>query len=246
MPEAGAETTASALNSLILHLAAHPEAQERAAEEVTRVVGSSRTPDLSDEDNMPYIRAVIKEILRMCPVSTSGLRHSASTDVQYAGTTFPKDTILVANVNALHWDPNRFEDPFVFKPERYLNHPQRSAYYANQADVEARDHFTFGMGRRVCPGIHIGENGLFLAVSNLIWAYQFKPPIGPDGNEQEMLIGDEAFREGHIRIPNPYQVRIVPRDAERSTLITKQWEEAKATGYELRGVKVNDEGIVKE
>ena len=64
IPEAGAETTASVLNSLIKHLAASPEAQQRAHEEVTRVLGDARLANLEDEPYMPYIRATIKEILR--------------------------------------------------------------------------------------------------------------------------------------------------------------------------------------
>lgn len=75
----------------------------------------------------------------------------------------------------------------------------------------ARDRFTFGACRRICPGIHWVENGLFLAVSNLIWAYEFKPPLGPDGKEVKMDISDDALEEGAIKVPEPYQVRIIPR-----------------------------------
>ena len=193
---------------------------------------------------MPYIRAVIKEILRMCPVATTGLRRLADGQVNYKGTNIPAGTILLANINHLHWDPDRYEDPFVFKPERFLGYDQRSAVYANMGDVEKRDHFTFGAGRRICPGVHLAENGLFLAVSNIIWAFQFKPPIDEDGREKKMDISDEAFQEGAIRIPKPYKVRIIPRDPERSDLIRKQWADGKRNGYVMRGIPVSaDKGI---
>lgn len=64
MPEAGAETTASVLSNLIKHLAAAPEAQQQAHEEVTKILGDARLADLDDEARMPYVRATIKEILR--------------------------------------------------------------------------------------------------------------------------------------------------------------------------------------
>lgn len=242
IPEAGAETTASALNSLIKHLAAFPEAQAKAAEECTSILGDDRMADLSDESKMPYIRAVIKEILRMCPVATTGLRRQAGADVRYKDKIIPKGTILLANINALHWDEDRFKDPFAFRPERYLSHTQRSAVYANSADVSQRDHFTFGAGRRICPGIHLAENGLFLAVANIIWAYEFRAPLDESGKEIKMDVSDEAFLDGAIRIPKPYKIRIIPRNKKRLELVKSTWETAKRDGYIMRGLNVSDSG----
>ncbi|THC92452.1 hypothetical protein EYZ11_008094 [Aspergillus tanneri] len=245
VPEAGAETTASALNGMIRYLATFPEAQAAAHDEVTRVLGNNRMATLDDEPNMPYIRALIKETLRLCPVATTGLRRMAGADIKYQDHTIPKGTILLANINHLHWDPARFDEPFKFKPERYLNHPHRSAVYAAGADIMARDHFTFGAGRRICPGIHLAENGLFLAVSNIIWAYEFRPPIGEDGKEEPLDISDEGFMEGAIRVPKQYSIRILERTRERSEVIQKAWAQAQEDGYVLRGVHVDADGGVK-
>jgi len=230
------------LNSLIKHLAAFPDAQAAAAEECGRILGDNRMADLSDEPKMVYIRAVIKEILRMCPVAAAGLRRQAGADVRYKNTIIPKGTILLANLTALHWDEEMYKDPFVFRPERYLNHTQRSAFYANSGDVQARDHFTFGAGRRICPGIHLAENGLFLAVANLIWAYEFRPPLGDDGKELAMDVSDDAFLDGAIRIPKEYKVRIIPRNAKRLEFVKTAWEEAKTDGYTMRGLNVSASG----
>ncbi|OJJ96367.1 hypothetical protein ASPACDRAFT_54706 [Aspergillus aculeatus ATCC 16872] len=248
VPEAGAETTASALNGMIRYLAMFPEAQARAHEEVTRVLGDGpRLATLADEPAMPYIRAVIKETLRLCPVATTGLRRMADGDVHYRDYRIPRGTILLANLNALHWDPDRFPDPFSFRPERYLDsHPLRSAVYAAGGDVHARDHFTFGAGRRICPGIHLAENGLFLAVANLIWAYEFRLPLDEKtGQEMPLDIGDEAFMEGAIRVPKPYAIRILARNPARSALIQESWKTAQKEGYVLRGVRVDVDGGVR-
>jgi len=69
MIEAGSETTSSALNSCIRYLAAYPEAQAKAYEEVRRVIGENRVPNFDDEENLPYIRACVKETLRIRPVT---------------------------------------------------------------------------------------------------------------------------------------------------------------------------------
>jgi hypothetical protein len=62
--ETGSETTTSYLQSLVLALVAHPEAQKKAHEEIDRVVGEHRMPTLNDLENMPYIRALILEVSR--------------------------------------------------------------------------------------------------------------------------------------------------------------------------------------
>lgn len=69
MIEAGSETTSSALNSCVRYFAAFPEAQAKAYEEVRRVVGENRLPSFEDERDLPYIRACVKEILRIRPVT---------------------------------------------------------------------------------------------------------------------------------------------------------------------------------
>lgn len=105
VPEAGAETTSSALNGMIRYLAIFPDAQAKAHEEVTRVLRDGRMVTFADEPNIPYIKGVIKETLRLCPVATTGLRRMAEGDVHYQDHTIPKGTILLGNLNALHWYP---------------------------------------------------------------------------------------------------------------------------------------------
>lgn len=168
----------------------------------------------------------------------------ADGDVHYRDHLIPKGTILLANLNTLHWDPERFPHPFHFKPERYLNHLHRSAVYAAGGDILARDNFTFGAGRRICPGIHLAENGLFLAVANITWAYEFKLPLDDQGEEIPLDITDEGFMEGAIRVPKQYTVRILERNAARSRLIRSEWDQAQQAGYVLRGSHVDVNGGV--
>ncbi|KAF4217945.1 hypothetical protein CNMCM6457_004218 [Aspergillus fumigatiaffinis] len=166
---------------MIRYLAIFPEAQARAHEEVTQILGDARMATLANEPQMPYIKAVIKETLWLCPMATTGLHQMADGDVN-------------------------------FKPERYLNHPHQSAVYAAGGDIMAHDHFTFSAGRRIYLGIHLAENRLFLAVSNLIWAYKFKLPLDEKGNKITLDISDEGFMEGAIRVPKQYTIQILERN----------------------------------
>lgn len=140
LAEAGSETSFVTMNNLILHLAASPDAQKRAYEELMRVVGPDRTPVFDDVQNLPYIRACVKEMLRLRPVPIWGTKHFTDADVKYKDYVIPKGTVLLANTSFLGQDPQRYDEPFTFRPERFLNYPKYSAEYA-AGDPYKRDHF---------------------------------------------------------------------------------------------------------
>jgi cytochrome P450 len=74
-----------------------PEVQKRAQEEIDRVVGKERLPDFADRDKLPYINAVIKEVLRWHPVTPLGIPHMATEDDIYEGYLIPKGAYLFPN-----------------------------------------------------------------------------------------------------------------------------------------------------
>ncbi|KAJ6104367.1 Cytochrome P450 E-class group I [Penicillium sp. IBT 18751x] len=242
--EAGFETSAATLNSLVLHLAANKRVQQKAYDEIDRVVGSSRPPTFMDLPSLPYIRACIKEMLRMNPILAPGIRHYADQDVVYKNHIIPKGTVLVANTAFLHYDPARFEKPFEFMPERYLEHHLYSSEYAAMSDPYKRDHFTFSTGRRTCPGARLAENTLNIALCNMLWAFEIRPPL-VDGVEAEMDLSDSAYPDGGFTIPKPFAARFVPRSLEKLEMVKKQWEIAAREGYELRGITVDMDGMVQ-
>lgn len=177
---------------------------------------------------MPYINSCLKEILRLCPAPPWILRHFTDADVVYKGYVIPKNTAIVGNTAAIHFDPERYPDPFQFKPERYLNHTKRSAEYAAMADPYARDHFTFGAGRRICPGSRFAENALLLALANIIWAFEIKaPPAMVDGKEKEgpaeMNLTDDAFDEAPVKSAKPFKAVFKPRSEARLQIVKQDW-----------------------
>lgn len=242
--EAGFETTAATLNSLVLQLAANPNVQQKAHDELMRVVGSQRSPAFADISSLPYIRACVKEMLRMNPILAPGIRHYADQDVVYKQHIIPKGTVLLANTAFLHYDPQRFESPFEFMPERYLNHKLYSSEYAAMGDPYKRDHFAFSTGRRTCPGARLAENSLNIALCNILWAFEIRPPeVG--GVEVEMDLKN-AFPDSGFTIPKPFAVRFLPRSEDRLDMIKTQWHTAKQEGYELRGFAVNINGVAQD
>ncbi|RYO96035.1 hypothetical protein DL763_003427 [Monosporascus cannonballus] len=247
--EAGAEITAVVIQNLILYLAATPDAQKKAHAELDRVVGKSRAPNFADLQSLPYVRACVKEILRLCPVPTWAVKHFSDAEVTYKHHRIPKGTVLLANTTAMHWDPERYPEPHVFRPERYLGHTKYSAEYATMSDPLKRDHFTFGGGRRLCPASTLAENTLDITVANMLWAFELLPPTtrGADGKEVEGSIdtSDNAFQASAFRGPKPFRTRFVLRSQEQGEIVRTQWETARATGYKLRGQTVNAQGVEK-
>lgn len=242
--EAGFETTAATLNSLVLNLAANPRVQQAAQEELMRAVGPHRLPTFADMPNLPYIRACVKEVLRVNPILSPGIRHYADQDVVYKGRVIPKGTVLLANTAFLHYDPARFEDPMEFKPERYLNHKLYSSEYAAMSDPNKRDHFTFSTARRVCPGARLAENSLDIALAGIMWAFEIRPGL-VDGVEAEMDLSDNGYLDAGFTIPKPFAARFLPRSEERLRIVKEQWDRAMKEGYELRGVPVDVDGMVQ-
>ncbi|KAK6199107.1 hypothetical protein LQW54_010089 [Pestalotiopsis sp. IQ-011] len=145
--EAGSETTATTINNWTLAMALNPEAMRKAQEEIDHVVGPDRLPTWEDEQNLPYVRAMIKETLRWRPVNKFGMYHAASEDSWYGDYFIPKDAVVVLNWWAIHADPTRYRNPEKFEPSRYLSYPLTAAEYINTNDPNDRDHFTYGAGR---------------------------------------------------------------------------------------------------
>lgn len=76
--EAGSETTSMQLNNMLVGILSNPEVLVRAHEELDRVVGSERPPNLADEANLPYVHALIKEVMRWRPINKFGQNHFAT------------------------------------------------------------------------------------------------------------------------------------------------------------------------
>lgn len=245
--EAGFETTAATFNNLVLQLAAHPECQEAAHAELDRIVGPDRLPVFADLPNLPYVRACVKEMLRINPILTPGIRHYADQDVTYRGHVIPRGTVLVANTAFLHRDPARYKQPDEFRPERFIGWDLYSADYVALGDASRRDHFAFSSGRRVCAGAGLAENSLCIGLAAVLWAFTIRPPVDErDGTtERPMETGSGDYVDNCFLIPLPFAARFLIRSPGRLRVLEDAWKTAEREGYELRGMPVDVDGVQK-
>lgn len=97
------------------------------------------------------------------------------------GKFLPKGTIVIMNVWGMHMDPNVWEEPEKFNPDRYKDHTLLAPEYVANGDWQKRDHYGYGAGRRICPGMYLAERNMLLSIAKLIWAFKFEPQMGMDG-----------------------------------------------------------------
>ncbi|KAJ6480488.1 cytochrome P450 [Mycena vitilis] len=241
--EAGSDTTATYLQALILLLAAHPEAQKKAQEEIDRVVGQHRMPSLDDLENLPYVRAIILETHRFRPVAPLSVPHATLAAEEYEGYIIPSGTTIFVNAWGIFHDPALYEKPDEFIPERYLLTENGTKPGVDGSAL--RHNFAFGFGRRACPGIHLAQNSININVMNFLWAFEFNPGTDVDGNP--MPVDTLAYNTGAAPSPLPFKCRITPRTRNKVKIIEREFLETAATFERFEvGLSAEDKEFVRE
>ncbi|CAG8594815.1 40864_t:CDS:2 [Gigaspora margarita] len=207
---AGTDTVSSSLTWITAALANNPQIQYKAHQELDQIIGQSRLPRASDEPNMPYIRAIIKEGQRYCGPIYLGVPHYNEEEDEYNGYHIPANSVIVLNLYGIHMDEKRYENPKEFKPERFFGITESSAVLAN-GNYQNRDHFGFGAGRRLCTAVHMAELELFLGISRLLWCFKIEnaSPLGKDGKPTPIDL--EKARVGATAWPEKYQIKFIKR-----------------------------------
>lgn len=220
--EAASDTTANTLTGFVQAMLLFPSTQKQAQAELDLVCGENRLPTMGDMDNLPYIRACVKESLRWMPTDPLGVPHRVTQEDEYMGYRIPAGASVVCNVWTIHSDEKRHPRPREFDPSRYLGDNTTSHESATAADVHERDHFTFGTGRRICQGMHLADRSLLLAMARLLWAFNVEKAIGDDG--EEIVPDPSKLRQGFIVLPEPFPARFTTRSEKHAEVVRREWE----------------------
>ena len=177
---AGSDTTASSMCSAILALVTHPSVMVEAHNELDSVVGVDRSPTFEDEARLPYIQALVKEVLRWRPVAVlGGTPHASTENDSYDGYYIPKGTTILGNTWAINMNEEYYPNPQLFNPARFLSNKDDHRYVqelkGEKEHPSKSGHSSFGLGRRICPGAELAANSLFIALAKLIWAFDIVP-----------------------------------------------------------------------
>ncbi|KAI0332487.1 cytochrome P450 [Cubamyces sp. BRFM 1775] len=204
----GADTTVSAINTFYLAMTLHPEVQEKAQAEIEAVIGTDRLPTAEDRDNLPYLNAIYLEVLRWNNVAPLAIPHRVIEDDFYAGYYIPKDTIVIANVWRMLHDPETYNDPMSFNPERFMAAPGKEP----EADPRS---MAFGFGRRICPGLQLADASVFMAIAMSLAVFKISKVV----ENGQVLEPSTDYTSGTVSHPPAYKCDIKPRNAKAEALL---------------------------
>lgn len=181
---AGSETTSVTMTWAILYLATNPQVQKKVQQEIETVVGNSRSVSLTDRPNMPYTEATTIEIFRKSSIVVTGVMHTAMTDAKFLGYDIPKDAWIMPNIYAIHHDPEIWDEPYEFRPERFLS--------ADEKTVKRNDNMlAFSLGTRRCLGENLARDQVWLFVTNIL--RRFSLTWDPAKPKPDLNLSQEGF-----------------------------------------------------
>lgn len=171
------------------------------------VLGTGNSlPEKIEPETLPYLSACVVEALRWRPVSTLSLPRETSADQEVLGHRVPKGTMVLQNIWHMHMDAAYYDAPTRYRPERYLDNPLGGKPGA-PAQPGRKNVYTFGTGRRECPGAAFFYQGMILAFAQLLWAFDVAPG-GPLGDPNDIKA---TFMHSLVLHPKPFGVRFTPR-----------------------------------
>ncbi|KAK9726669.1 hypothetical protein RND81_05G229500 [Saponaria officinalis] len=200
MVAAGTDTTFTLLEWALTELLLHPQAMKQLQDEVRQATISKQKVDEDDLNDMKYLKAVIKETLRLHPPLPLLLFRESSEDVKVRGYDIPAKTQVIINAWAIQRDPATWENADDFRPERFLN----SVFDFKGQDLS---YIPFGAGRRGCPGVSFAVVNAEFVLANLVREFDWKLP---GGEEVETVgVAENAGttvrrRDPLLAIPTPY------------------------------------------
>ncbi|KJA19119.1 hypothetical protein HYPSUDRAFT_44581 [Hypholoma sublateritium FD-334 SS-4] len=206
---AGVGTTASTIMVFLVAMVLYPDIQKKAQEEIDCITKGNRLPEYSDQIHLPYIQAIIREVIRWKPIVPLGLAHANNDDDIYKGYFIPKGSIIYANIWSMTRDPVKYKDPEAFDPERFLTET------GDLNDDEVT--YAFGFGRRICPGRHLGAASVWLAVATILASFNVEQK--KDGSGHLIPVGVKFTDKGVTSSPHGLQCSIMPRSERAKQII---------------------------
>ncbi|PIA57886.1 hypothetical protein AQUCO_00500063v1 [Aquilegia coerulea] len=194
---AATKTSSTAIEWAMTELIKHPEIMLKVQDEIKEVVGMSNMVEESHLLKLNYLNAVVKEAMRLHPVIPLLMR-SPSASVILGGYLVPKGTKILVNVWAIQRDPQYWDDPLMFKPDRFLNSENG---YDNKGTNFS--YLPFGTGRRVCVGIPMAEKMVPYLLASLLHSFDWKLPDAMELDLSETFGLELAKRIPLLVIPTP-------------------------------------------
>ncbi|XP_059307670.1 cytochrome P450 77A1 isoform X1 [Lycium ferocissimum] len=196
----GTDTTATALEWAIGRLIENPSIQDKMYEEIKKVVGDKKV-DENDMEKMPYLNAVVKELLRKHPPTYFTLTHTVTEPVKLGEYDIPMDANVEFFTHGISHDPNIWSDPDKFDPDRFISGRED----ADITGVKGVKMMPFGVGRRICPGLGMATVHVNLMLARMVQEFEwFAYPKDSKVDFSEKL-------QFTVVMKNPLRAKVKPR-----------------------------------
>lgn len=207
MVSAGLDTIPGNLIMCLAYLSSShgQEIQARALDEINKVYPNGDSWERClHEEKVPYITALVKEVLRFWTVIPICLPRTSIKDIPYKDAVIPAGTTFYMNAYAADYDENHFKQPFEFNPDRYIADTSSS--------VTGTPHYGYGAGSRMCIGSHLANRELYTAFLRVITAFEILPPQKKADEAILDCLACNKSSTGLTLDPKPFKVGIRVRD----------------------------------
>ncbi|KAH8597601.1 cytochrome P450 [Bisporella sp. PMI_857] len=201
--DAAVDSSVVSVNTILLSLATHPEAQRKAQAELDRVWGDKAIPEKIDLERLPYLTACVNESIRWRPASAFNLPRETEHDEEILGMHIPKGTMVILNHWTINHDPEFYDQPEEYNPDRFIKDPFGAKKGVSQ--VGRKVVYGFGSGRRECPGKDFALLSIRLAFAQVLWAFDILP-----GETLHTDI-EKGFSCSVMLRTKPFKLKFVPR-----------------------------------
>lgn len=197
---AGIETSTTLVEWAMSELMKNPKTMEKAQAEVRQAFKGKTKIQENDIQTLKYLKMVVKETLRLHPPGPLLKPRKCREQCQIGSYQIPINTFVITNCWAIGRDPNYWENPESFEPERFIK--SSINFTGNHFEL-----IPFGAGRRMCPGISFGIASVELALARLLYHFDWKIPGGISPQELDMteVFGAAVGRKTNLfLIPTSY------------------------------------------
>ncbi|XP_043714897.1 cytochrome P450 89A2-like [Telopea speciosissima] len=198
---AGTDTTATVMEWIMANLVKHQDIQEKLFSEIKGVVGLEEEISEKDLKKMPYLKAVVMEGLRLHPPLHFGLPHTVTEESYVDGYVIPKNASVHFMIAEMGRDPQVWENPMEFWPERFLSDGGEGFDITGSREIKM---MPFGAGRRICPGLNLALLHLEYFVANMVKEFKW---VAVDGEEVDLSEKQEVA----VMMKTPLRAHISPR-----------------------------------
>ncbi|XP_070562923.1 sterol 26-hydroxylase, mitochondrial-like isoform X1 [Ptychodera flava] len=181
---AAVDTTSNTFLWTLYCVAKYPHAQTALYEEIKRVVPAGETPTHEHINRMPYLKAVLRETMRLHP-PVINISRIVEKEVTVAGYHMPAGTLFAGQTWLMGRDPEYFEDPLEFQPERWIR-DEKEHFYGFKS-------LPFGYGPRMCIGKRLAELEIHLALARLCQKFILEPTTDVEAKMTTIVAPDRPL-----------------------------------------------------